>query len=145
MGAVTAPITPTSQSTTPGTLVLLRHGESEWNKANLFTGWVDVPLSENGRAEAARGGTLLAENDLLPDVVHTSVLLRAIQLGLAQLLRVDPVAVAGWLAAGVLCSVAVVAAVRWGAARRVRSPWLLIGLLPPVLYEIWLLEPVVAG
>jgi 2,3-bisphosphoglycerate-dependent phosphoglycerate mutase len=44
-----------------GTLVLLRHGESEWNKANLFTGWVDVPLSEKGRAEAARGGQLLAE------------------------------------------------------------------------------------
>ena len=39
---------------TTGTLVLLRHGESEWNKANLFTGWVDVPLSETGRAEAAR-------------------------------------------------------------------------------------------
>ena len=79
MGAVTAPITPTSQSTTPGTLVLLRHGESDWNKANLFTGWVDVPLSETGRAEAARGGSLLVEHDLLPDVVHTSVLRRAIQ------------------------------------------------------------------
>src|SRR3954453_7526992 len=78
MGAVTAPITPTSQSTTPGTLVLLRHGESEWNKANLFTGWVDVPLSENGRAEAARGGSLLVEHDLLPDVVHASVLRRGI-------------------------------------------------------------------
>ena len=60
--------------TSPGTLVLLRHGESEWNKANLFTGWVDVPLSEKGRAEAARGGELLAEQDLLPDVLHTSVL-----------------------------------------------------------------------
>jgi 2,3-bisphosphoglycerate-dependent phosphoglycerate mutase len=62
----------------PGTLVLLRHGESEWNKANLFTGWVDVPLSEKGRAEAARGGELLAEAGLLPDVLHTSVLKRAI-------------------------------------------------------------------
>jgi 2,3-bisphosphoglycerate-dependent phosphoglycerate mutase len=62
----------------PGTLVLLRHGESEWNKANLFTGWVDVPLSEEGRVEAARGGQLLAENDLLPDVLHTSLLRRAI-------------------------------------------------------------------
>jgi hypothetical protein len=70
------------------------------------------------------------------------LLLCAIQLGFAQLLRVDPTAVVFWLAAGVLCSVAVVAAVRWGAARRVRSPWLLLGLLPPVLYEIWLLEPV---
>jgi hypothetical protein len=73
------------------------------------------------------------------------LLLCAIQLGFAQLLRVDPLAVAGWLAAGVLCSVAVVAAVRWGAARRVRSPWLLVGLLPPVVYEIWLLEPVFTG
>jgi 2,3-bisphosphoglycerate-dependent phosphoglycerate mutase len=50
MCGVTASITPTSQSTSPGTLVLLRHGESEWNKSNLFTGWVDVPLSETGRA-----------------------------------------------------------------------------------------------
>src|ERR687883_437989 len=65
-------------ATVTGTLVLLRHGESEWNRANLFTGWVDVPLSEKGRAEAARGGELLAENDLLPDVLHTSVLKRAI-------------------------------------------------------------------
>src|ERR687885_1815651 len=64
--------------TTPGTLILLRHGESEWNKANLFTGWVDVELSEKGRAEAARGGQLLAEQGLLPDVLHTSVLKRAI-------------------------------------------------------------------
>jgi 2,3-bisphosphoglycerate-dependent phosphoglycerate mutase len=61
-----------------GTLVLLRHGESEWNKANLFTGWVDVALSEKGRAEATRGGELLAEHGLLPDVLHTSVLKRAI-------------------------------------------------------------------
>ncbi len=61
-----------------GTLVLLRHGESEWNKANLFTGWVDVPLSEKGRTEAARGGELLTEAGLLPDVLHTSLLRRAI-------------------------------------------------------------------
>jgi len=60
------------------TLVLLRHGESEWNAANLFTGWVDVPLSEKGSAEASRGGTLLTEAGILPDVVHTSVLRRAI-------------------------------------------------------------------
>ncbi|MCU1620192.1 MAG: phosphoglycerate mutase 1 family, partial [Modestobacter sp.] len=43
-----------SDATSPGTLILLRHGESEWNKANLFTGWVDVPLSEKGYAEAVR-------------------------------------------------------------------------------------------
>ena len=61
-----------------GTLVLLRHGESEWNAQNLFTGWVDVPLSEKGRVEAETGGRLLAEADLLPDVVHTSLLRRAI-------------------------------------------------------------------
>jgi 2,3-bisphosphoglycerate-dependent phosphoglycerate mutase len=61
-----------------GTLVLLRHGESEWNAANRFTGWVDVPLSERGRAESARAGALLHEYDLLPDVVHTSLLRRAI-------------------------------------------------------------------
>jgi 2,3-bisphosphoglycerate-dependent phosphoglycerate mutase len=59
-------------------LILLRHGESEWNAANLFTGWVDVGLTEKGLAEAVRGGQLLADNDLLPDVVHTSVLKRAI-------------------------------------------------------------------
>jgi len=59
-------------------LILLRHGESEWNALNLFTGWVDVRLSEKGIAEAARGGKLLAERGLLPDVVHTSLLRRAI-------------------------------------------------------------------
>ncbi|UJW33784.1 phosphoglyceromutase [Saccharothrix sp. AJ9571] len=61
-----------------GTLVLLRHGQSTWNAENLFTGWVDVPLSEQGAAEAKRGGELLAESGLLPDVVHTSLLRRAI-------------------------------------------------------------------
>ena len=60
------------------TLILLRHGESDWNAKNLFTGWVDVPLSEKGVAEATRGGKLLAEAGLLPDVVHTSLLRRAI-------------------------------------------------------------------
>ncbi|MCX6428061.1 MAG: phosphoglyceromutase [Actinobacteria bacterium] len=60
------------------TLILLRHGESEWNAKNLFTGWVDVNLSEKGRAEASRGGELLKDHNLLPDVVHTSLLRRAI-------------------------------------------------------------------
>src|SRR3954471_12181519 len=62
----------------PRTLVLLRHGESDWNAKNLFTGWVDVPLSEKGREEAVRGGEQLIEADLLPEVVHTSLLRRAI-------------------------------------------------------------------
>jgi 2,3-bisphosphoglycerate-dependent phosphoglycerate mutase len=59
-------------------LILLRHGESEWNAKNLFTGWVDVRLSASGEAEAKRGGVLLAERGLLPDLVHTSLLRRAI-------------------------------------------------------------------
>jgi 2,3-bisphosphoglycerate-dependent phosphoglycerate mutase len=62
-----------------GTLVLLRHGESEWNARGLFTGWVDVTLSDKGADEAAYGGRLLAEAGLRPDVVHTSVLTRAIR------------------------------------------------------------------
>jgi 2,3-bisphosphoglycerate-dependent phosphoglycerate mutase len=60
------------------TLVLLRHGESEWNAKNLFTGWVDVALSEKGRGEASRGGKLLRDAGVLPDVLHTSLLRRAI-------------------------------------------------------------------
>jgi 2,3-bisphosphoglycerate-dependent phosphoglycerate mutase len=63
----------------PKTLILLRHGESEWNAKNLFTGWVDVDLNAKGEAEAHRGGELLVENDLLPDVLHTSLLKRAIR------------------------------------------------------------------
>jgi 2,3-bisphosphoglycerate-dependent phosphoglycerate mutase len=63
---------------TTGTLLLLRHGESEWNAANLFTGWVDVGLSEKGRAESVRAGELLREQQVLPDLVHTSLLRRAI-------------------------------------------------------------------
>src|SRR5699024_4745466 len=59
------------------TLVLLRHGESEWNAKNLFTGWVDVALSEKGVEEAKRGGQLLRDANVLPDVVHTSLLRRA--------------------------------------------------------------------
>ena len=60
------------------TLVLLRHGESEWNAKNLFTGWVDVPLNDKGRGEAIRGGELIRDSGLLPDVLHTSLLRRAI-------------------------------------------------------------------
>jgi 2,3-bisphosphoglycerate-dependent phosphoglycerate mutase len=62
-----------------GTLVLLRHGNSEWNAKNLFTGWVDVDLDAKGEDEARRGGELLKEHGVLPDVVHTSVLRRAIR------------------------------------------------------------------
>mgnify|MGYP003732858451 CR=1 FL=1 len=60
------------------TLVLLRHGESEWNASNQFTGWMDVNLTDKGRAEAVRAGALLVEHGLAPDVVYTSLLRRAI-------------------------------------------------------------------
>ncbi|MDF7663506.1 phosphoglyceromutase [Bifidobacterium sp. ESL0763] len=59
-------------------LVLLRHGQSAWNKTNQFTGWVDVPLTEKGVAEARHGGELLKEKNVLPDIVFTSLLRRAI-------------------------------------------------------------------
>ena len=61
------------------TLVLLRHGHSEWNAKNLFTGWVDVDLNEQGVEEASRGAQLLRDADVLPDVLHTSLLRRAIR------------------------------------------------------------------
>jgi 2,3-bisphosphoglycerate-dependent phosphoglycerate mutase len=63
----------------PGTLILLRHGQSDWNEKNLFTGWVDVRLTDKGRTEAARAGELMREAGVLPDVLHTSLLSRAIQ------------------------------------------------------------------
>ena len=60
------------------TLVIIRHGESEWNKKNLFTGWADVDLSEAGRAEAAEGGRALKEAGYDFDICYTSYLKRAI-------------------------------------------------------------------
>ncbi len=60
------------------TLILLRHGNSDWNQKNLFTGWVDVDLSDQGRAEARRAGAMLRESNMLPDIQYTSVLKRAI-------------------------------------------------------------------
>jgi len=74
------------------TLVLLRHGESDWNQKNLFTGWVDVDLTAKGEAEAHRGGQLLAERGLLPDVLHTSLLRRAIRTAQIALDDAAPVA-----------------------------------------------------
>ncbi|AKU15699.1 phosphoglyceromutase [Luteipulveratus mongoliensis] len=71
------------------TLVLLRHGESEWNAKNLFTGWVDVDLTEKGRAEAVHGGDLIREAGLTPDVVHTSLLRRAISTANIALDKAD--------------------------------------------------------
>ena len=71
------------------TLILLRHGESDWNAKNLFTGWVDVGLTEKGREEAVRGGEQLREAGLLADVVHTSVLRRAISTACISLDAAD--------------------------------------------------------
>jgi len=61
------------------TLILLRHGNSDWNQKNLFTGWVDVRLSDQGVAEAKRAGELLAASGLKPTILYTSLLTRAIQ------------------------------------------------------------------
>ena len=61
------------------TLILLRHGQSDWNQKNLFTGWVDVALTDQGRDEAKRAGELLLSSGYLPDVQHTSRLKRALQ------------------------------------------------------------------
>jgi len=71
------------------TLVLLRHGQSEWNSLNLFTGWVDVDITEKGAAEARRGGQLLVGEGILPDVLHTSVLRRAIHTAELALASAD--------------------------------------------------------
>ena len=69
------------------------------------------------------------------------LLVCAVELVFAQLLTVDVRATVLWLLLGVLCSIALVAVVRWGAERPVRSPWLLLGLAPPAVYELWLVWP----
>ena len=73
----------------PGTLILLRHGESTWNLENLFTGWTDVPLSERGGREATEAGRLMREAELRPSVVHESLMLRAIQTTQRALAEMD--------------------------------------------------------
>lgn len=65
-------------STKPGSLVLIRHGQSTWNLANRFTGWKDVPLTDTGRREAVEAGKLIRETGLAVDVLYTSLLQRAI-------------------------------------------------------------------
>ena len=71
------------------TLILLRHGQSDWNRKNLFTGWVDVDLTEVGESEAVRGGTLMAEANVLPTVLHTSLQKRAIRTAELSLAACD--------------------------------------------------------
>ncbi|HEY8295053.1 MAG TPA: phosphoglyceromutase [Micrococcaceae bacterium] len=74
-------------------LILLRHGHSDWNAKNLFTGWVDVDLNDQGRAEAVRGGELLVEHNLLPDILYTSRQKRAINTANLTLAEADR----GWI------------------------------------------------
>jgi 2,3-bisphosphoglycerate-dependent phosphoglycerate mutase len=71
------------------TLILLRHGQSAWNKSNQFTGWVDVPLTEQGIEEAKNGGRLMAEKNVLPDVLYTSMLRRSIETAFYALDQTD--------------------------------------------------------
>ncbi len=63
----------------PGTLILVRHGQSTWNVENLFTGWVDVDLSDRGKAEAIQAGHDLVQEKFVPQIAFTSVLKRAIR------------------------------------------------------------------
>jgi 2,3-bisphosphoglycerate-dependent phosphoglycerate mutase len=71
------------------TLILLRHGNSDWNTKNLFTGWVDVDLSDQGRAEAKRAGELIAAHGKHPDIQYTSLLKRAIHTADIALAEAD--------------------------------------------------------
>lgn len=73
------------------------------------------------------------------------LLVSAVELVVAQLLTDDVAAIVGWLVLGLLSSVALVAVVRWSAARRILSPWLLLGLAPPLLYELWLTWPLLTA
>lgn len=71
------------------TLVLLRHGQSLWNAENRFTGWYDTDLSELGRAEAAAAGAALVDAGVLPGILHTSLLTRAIRTAELALAAAD--------------------------------------------------------
>jgi hypothetical protein len=102
-------------------------------------GRVHEPPASQERLGRALIGVVAASGLVYP------LLLCAVQLVLTQLFVVDVVATALWLAVALTCSVALVAAVRWGAARPVLSPWLLAGLAPPVLYEAWVLWPLVTA
>jgi hypothetical protein len=99
-------------------------------------------MADSGREPERRARALMGL--VAASALAYPLLVCAVQLVFAQLLTVDVGAIVLWLTVGVVCSVALVAAVRWGAARRVRSPWLLAGLVPPVLFELWLLWPQLA-
>ena len=100
-------------------------------------------MPESPSVQVRRGRVLMGV--VAASALVYPLLVCAVQLGFAQLFVVDLAAITLWLGLAVLCSVAVVAALRWGAARRVRSPWLLLGLAPPALYELWLVWPLLPG
>ena len=100
-------------------------------------------MSDSQPAAERRGRALMGV--VAASALVYPLLVCAVQLVVAQLLRADVRAVVIWLLLSVACCVALVAAVRWGAARRVRSPWLLLGLLPPALFELWLVWPRLAA
>jgi hypothetical protein len=95
--------------------------------------------SEAGRAQRRFVRALMGV--VAASALAYPMLLCAVELVFAQLVDIDVTAVVLWLLLAVACSVALVAAVRWGAFRRVRSLWLLVGLAPPVVYEVWLVWP----
>jgi hypothetical protein len=96
-------------------------------------------MSDSQPAAERRGRALIGV--VAASALVYPLLVCAVQIVVAQLLRDDVTAVVVWLLLSVLCCMAVVAAVRWGAARRVVSPWLLVGLVPPALFELWLVWP----
>jgi hypothetical protein len=100
-------------------------------------------MSEHRPEPERRGRALMGV--VAASALAYPLLVCAVELVFAQLLDADLAAVVGWLALGLFCSVGLVAAVRWGAARRVVSPWLLLGLAPPALYELWLTWPLLTA
>ena len=99
-------------------------------------------MSDSQPAAERRGRALMGV--VAASALVYPLLVCAVQLVVAQLLTADVPATVLWLVLSVVCSVAVVAAVRWGAARRVVSRWLLVGLVPPALFELWLVWPQLA-
>jgi len=99
-------------------------------------------MSDSQSAVERRGRVLMGI--VAASALVYPLLVCALKLVVAQLLLVDVAAILLWLLLAVLCCVALVAAVRWGAARPVRSRWLLVGLVPPALFELWLVWPQLA-
>jgi len=100
-------------------------------------------LPESIPGPQRRGRTLIGV--VAASALVYPLLVCAVQLLVAQLLTVDVAAIVLWLVLAVVFSVALVAAVRWGAERRIRSPWLLVGLAPPAAFELWLVWPLLTA